>query len=139
MSIERKNSFGPLSSNPPHEATAVAEEGSEEEDVPPVPPIPSPLVNQVALPVAPTLAPLSISIQENAEASYSSYTHTPHTPHAQRPMSSRKRNLISRGGDSILSSTLGEDAHNMDLQTLLSGIDGRAGESRLGNVTRPPY
>jgi len=132
MSIERKGSFGPLNSHPSHEPTTLVDEaGEDDEDVPPVPPIPSPLVHQAAF-------PLALSFQDNNHAGPSH--HTPTTAHAPRPTSSRRRNVVSRGGDSILSSALGDDAPTMDLQTLLSGIDGRAGESRLGgHVTRPPY
>ncbi|KAL7926713.1 hypothetical protein ACQKWADRAFT_309518 [Trichoderma austrokoningii] len=53
-----------------------------------------------------------------------------------------KRNISSRGGDSIASRSLlsgHEDGRSMDLQELLRGIDSRSGEGSLGNLTRPPY
>ncbi|EON99604.1 putative protein efr3 protein [Phaeoacremonium minimum UCRPA7] len=115
ISRERKaslgESLGPLNSNPPD---SVIEE--DEEFVPPVPPLPAGLAN------------------ENTWSTVSSQDNT-------TPLKPAKRNLKSRGGDSVLSSVLGnEDAPPVgDLQSLLKGIDSRAGEHSLGNVTKPPY
>ncbi|KAL7790808.1 hypothetical protein V8C37DRAFT_384095 [Trichoderma ceciliae] len=54
-----------------------------------------------------------------------------------------KRNISSRGGDSIAARSIlgGHDGGGqmMDLQELLRGIDSRPGEGSLGNLTRPPY
>jgi hypothetical protein len=57
----------------------------------------------------------------------------------------RQRSVKSRGGETIRSSTWSiiqsadEPVPTMDLQSLLKGIDSRAGEGTLGNVTKPPY
>lgn len=115
ISRERKaslgESLGPLNSNPPD---SVIEE--DEEFVPPVPPLPAGLANENTW--------STVSTQDNTT-----------------PLKPAKRNLKSRGGDSVLSSVLGnEDAPPVgDLQSLLKGIDSRAGEHSLGNVTKPPY
>jgi protein EFR3 len=121
VSIERKGSLGPLTSNPPHEPipSLVPEEDEAadtngQEDVPPVPPIPSPLVG--------SQAPL------------------------MRPMSSRRREMGSRAGESsALSgrSSSFDEAPPLDLTAMLRGIDsGRGdvgGSGGIGGVSRPPY
>ncbi|GJC97281.1 Protein efr3 [Colletotrichum higginsianum IMI 349063] len=101
---------GPLNSNPLYDH-------NENEEVPPVPPLPNHLGGLTS----------SISIQD----------------YAVKPA---KRNLSSRGGDSLYhGSTKGDGSFSMvsgggmDLHELLNGIDSRAGELSLGNVTKPPY
>jgi hypothetical protein len=53
-----------------------------------------------------------------------------------------KRNLSSRGGESLRSHSMRvreETSKGLDLQELLRGIDSRSGEGSLGNLTKPPY
>ena len=94
------------------------EQGADE-SVPPVPPLPSPIIREQQQ------FQLSKEAREAKEAK----------------LSATRRNLKSRGGESILSSVLSEETEMpaMDLQSLLQGIDSRAGEHGLGNLTRPPY
>ncbi|OHX00628.1 hypothetical protein CSPAE12_00659 [Colletotrichum incanum] len=101
---------GPLNSNPLYEH-------NEDEEVPPVPPLPNHLGGLAS----------SISIQD----------------YAVKPA---KRNLSSRGGDSLYHGSAKGDGNfpmvsggGMDLHELLNGIDSKAGELSLGNVTKPPY
>ncbi|KDN71440.1 hypothetical protein CSUB01_03372 [Colletotrichum sublineola] len=101
---------GPLNSNPLYEH-------NEDEEVPPVPPLPINIGGLAS----------SISIQD----------------YAVKPA---KRNLSSRGGDSVYHGSAKGDGNfpmvsggGMDLHELLNGIDSRAGELSLGNVTKPPY
>jgi len=108
---------GPLTSHPPDGG----EEAAEEEDVPPVPPLPRELGGEPQL--SATLP---------------------------RPGTGRK-GIRSRGGDSVLSASWaavpGEEGlkpangkvTSMDLGLLLRGIDARAEVGGLGGVTRPPY
>ncbi|EFQ26607.1 hypothetical protein CGRA01v4_09194 [Colletotrichum graminicola] len=101
---------GPLNSNPLYEH-------NEDEQVPPVPPLPINIGGLAS----------SISIQD----------------YAVKPA---KRNLSSRGGDSVYHGSARGDGNfpmvsggGMDLHELLNGIDSKAGELSLGNVTKPPY
>ncbi|GKT42460.1 protein EFR3 [Colletotrichum spaethianum] len=101
---------GPLNSNPLYEH-------NEDEEVPPVPPLPNHIGGLAS----------SISIQD----------------YAVKPA---KRNLSSRGGDSLYHGSAKGDGSfpmvsggGMDLHELLNGIDSKAGELSLGNVTKPPY
>ncbi|KAK2001113.1 hypothetical protein LX36DRAFT_629427 [Colletotrichum falcatum] len=101
---------GPLNSNPLYEHDEAGE-------VPPVPPLP---INLGGL-------SSSTSIQD----------------YAVKPA---KRNLSSRGGDSVYHGSAKGDGNfsmvsggGVDLHELLNGIDSRAGELSLGNVTKPPY
>ncbi|WYZ39260.1 hypothetical protein EsH8_III_001174 [Colletotrichum jinshuiense] len=101
---------GPLNSNPLYEH-------NEDNDVPPVPPLPDQFGGLVS----------SISIQD----------------YAVKPA---KRNISSRGGDSLYHGSIRGDGNfsavsggGMDLHELLNGIDSKAGELSLGNVTKPPY
>ncbi|KAH9895489.1 hypothetical protein F4778DRAFT_783848 [Xylariomycetidae sp. FL2044] len=51
-----------------------------------------------------------------------------------------RRNLKSRGGESILSSSFADSGTaSLDLQSLLKGIDSKSRQSTLGNLTKPPY
>ncbi|KAJ9155710.1 Protein EFR3 [Pleurostoma richardsiae] len=119
VSRERKvslaESLGPLNSNPP-----------DMDPVPPVPPLPAPLAGETRA----VISPPPIAVQDHA------LTQSP----VKAPA---RRSIKSRGGDSVLSSAFatGEDAAPaMDLQSLLNGIDSRAGErGGLSNVTKPPY
>ena len=106
---------GPLSSHPTREVDAYG----PEEDVPPVPPLPSGLERRGSTAIA---------------------AETPLPP--SRPTTSRRSALRSRGGDSVASSSWavpGEVSPTMDLNSLLQGINSRAGEHGLGNVSKPPY
>jgi len=101
---------GPLNSNPLYEY-------NEDEQVPPVPPLPINIGGLAS----------SIAIQD----------------YAVKPA---KRNLSSRGGDSIYHGSGRGDGNfsmvsggGVDLHELLNGIDSKAGELSLGNVTKPPY
>jgi protein EFR3 len=122
---DRKDTLGPLNSNPPNESGPIIqkEDGEEKaEDVPPVPPLPS-------------LTALTSKGGEMAvhELSQSTATHD----HAVKPA---KRNIHSRGGESNAGAFREENAAAaLDLHELLKGIDSRAGEGSLGGVTKPPY
>ena len=136
LSVERKGPLGPLTSNPPTEGAPMIELGDDAEAVPPVPKIPSPLVSH-----APVFPPMSAA--PSAAPVPAALAHAPSSAAqeaaAPRPMSSRRRNLASRGGESVLSNAFSDEAPVMDLQSLLKGIDSRSGEHSLGNITRPPY
>ena len=129
VSRERKPSLGgggPLSSHPTNEF-ASDEDGSD--DVPPVPPLPAGIEGKLSsIAFAPPPQPPS------SQPSFS----------LPRPTTG-KRSIRSRGGgggDRVLSSSWGpidSDAPAMDLESLLKGIDSRAGERALGTVTKPPY
>ncbi|KAI1391986.1 uncharacterized protein F4822DRAFT_111526 [Hypoxylon trugodes] len=114
-SRERKSSGdsgGPLTSHPTEGET---EDG---EEVPPVPPLPAALAGKSPPP-------------EVGLAKVSSKDHAVNTP---------KRNIRSRGGDSILSSNFANaGAASMDLQAMLKGIDSKSKQNTIGNLTRPPY
>ncbi|KJZ75734.1 Protein EFR3 [Hirsutella minnesotensis 3608] len=108
---------GPLTSNPTYDG-GLGSEG-EAEDVPPVPPLPklSSLSAKGVVPQGVT------AVQDYAPAP-------------------TKRHLISRGGESIATRSLRSRAgssRGMDLQELLRGIDSRAADGSLGNLTKPPY
>ncbi|KAI1778908.1 hypothetical protein F4818DRAFT_402820 [Hypoxylon cercidicola] len=117
-SRERKasgDSGGPLTSHPT--------EGDEfEEGVPPVPPLPASLVGKSATPEVGIERLSKISSQDHAA------------------IKSPKRNIRSRGGDSILSNSFGnEGAASLDLQSMLKGINSKSQSNTLGNLTKPPY
>lgn len=129
MSRERKGSdgasLGPLNSNPLYESKPIFE--GDEENVPPMPPLPSVLAGEKL-----AQSPQLIAVQDYAV----------NASPAPAPVQSRKqRSVRSRGTDSVISSVFGgeDPLPTMDLQSLLKGIDSRAGEHSLGNVTRPPY
>ncbi|KAI1417382.1 hypothetical protein F5Y13DRAFT_152679 [Hypoxylon sp. FL1857] len=114
-SRERKasgDSGGPLTSHP------TEADGEEGEEVPPVPPLPASIVGKSPSP-------------EVKLAKVSSQDHATKTP---------KRNVRSRGGDSILSNNFSNaGAASMDLQAMLKGIDSKSKQNTLGNLTKPPY
>lgn len=124
LAHERKPSAGggPLTSHPTTHDGDLEEDGREPvaEEVPPVPPLPSGLEHKAA--AAASLEPPAVA--------------------ASRPATA-KRTLKSRGGDSLAPSSWGgaQEAQPaaMDLQSLLLGIDSRAGENNRGNVSKPPY
>lgn len=113
---------GPLSAHPPLEGPPdlYDDESKEEEEVPPVPPLPN--VDLLGGKKSPIFTS-DVSVHDHA-------------------LKSSRRSLRSRGGDgtrprSVRSSH--EGSRVMDLQELLRGIDSRPSEGSLGNVTRPPY
>ncbi|KAI1141202.1 hypothetical protein F5Y05DRAFT_411053 [Hypoxylon sp. FL0543] len=114
-SRERKasgDSGGPLTSHP------TEADGEDNEEVPPVPPLPASIVGKSPSP-------------EVKLAKVSSQDHANKTP---------KRNVRSRGGDSILSNSFANaGAASMDLQAMLKGIDSKSKQNTMGNLTKPPY
>ncbi|TPX10652.1 uncharacterized protein E0L32_008386 [Thyridium curvatum] len=151
VSRERRASSpgGPLDSHPTHDSAdespgpangdqkpaAAAAEGAVA--IPPVPPLPSDYAReqQQTPPVA---------AQDHAYASS--------PPQHQQPprTSAGKRSLRSRGGESIVAGSFGDEGPAMDLASLLRGIDSRGGggggmgESQQqaylgGGAKRPPY
>lgn len=133
MSRERKGSDGaslggPLNSNPPSESARILTD-EELDGVPPVPPIPTGMAAGSSPP--PTTASHDYA---------SSPSQSPGG--ALRQFKQQQRSIKSRGGSSTWSSVghgADEPLPTMDLQSLLKGIDARAGEGGLGNLTRPPY
>ncbi|OAA61627.1 protein efr3 [Niveomyces insectorum RCEF 264] len=112
---------------------------NEDDDaVPPVPPLPSPLVRQHQFQQAQQAQQAQQVQQANAGPKVAAPAKSPGL-HATR------RSLKSRGGDSILSTSFSENnalqqpTPTMDLQSLLKGIDSRASEHTLGNLSQPPY
>ncbi|KAF3354788.1 Prefoldin subunit 4 [Verticillium dahliae VDG1] len=81
----------------------------------------------------------------------SALSHVPAEPDNELPLTFKElmltdwtretaqRNISTRSSDSRYQSTLRGEEPPMDLRDLLQGIDSRAGEHSLGNVTRPPY
>lgn len=113
-SRERKASGddgGPLTSHPTNESEM-------DDEVPPVPPIPSSMAGNHANIYRP---PSSISTKDHAFKSY-------------------KRSITSRGSESVGSNPMSESGGGaFDLQSLLRGIDSKSREHSLGNLTKPPY
>ena len=136
---------------------------AEPEHVPPVPPLPSLTalssksgeLNLESQPAAtqdhatmPSMPPVTRKLSSRGgERNISSRG-------GERKLQSRsgERNISSRSGERNISSRAGEsmrlmispsrtesNTSAMDLQDLLRGIDSRAHESSLGNITRPPY
>lgn len=127
-SVSVSSRQGPLSSNPPHEATPTLhhDEAEEDDDVPPVPPLPQ-----------------SFSMSMRSDASAGDIAVQDHAFKG-----GPRRATSSRGGESAVPSTRflsvrsrADDGGKggMDLQELLRGIDSRPNEGSLSNVTRPPY
>ncbi|KAK7743919.1 plasma membrane localization protein [Cytospora paraplurivora] len=136
ISRERKGSdgasLGPLTLHRSRDSASMGGDGGAGDDVPPVPPLPSGMAG-----ASPTS---HIARQDYAN------TQSPISGTAMPPLRAPKqRSIKSRGNDTIRSSTWSiiqspdEPLPTMDLQSLLKGIDSRAGESSLGNVTKPPY
>ncbi|CAM1502180.1 Fc.00g041640.m01.CDS01 [Cosmosporella sp. VM-42] len=118
LSVSRK---GPLSAHPPLEGPPNLHDEDDDEEVPPVPPLPN--VSLLGGKKSPIHHPENISFQD----------------HAVKPT---KRSLRSRGGDSVRPRSVRSHENSgkaVDLQELLRGIDSRPGEGSLGSVTRPPY
>ncbi|CAK7267550.1 plasma membrane localization protein [Sporothrix epigloea] len=107
-----------------------------DESVPPVPPLPSPIVREQAQFQAHTQLD---GVTENAAPPRSETL--PPARSASGANQATRRIVKSRGGESILSSVLGDEMETsaMDLQSLLKGIDSRAGVNGLGNLSHPPY
>ncbi|KIH94581.1 protein efr3 [Sporothrix brasiliensis 5110] len=134
--LEAPNGHGSSSANYKSGGSDQPQQGNGDESVPPVPPLPSPIIREQHQFQAQQLA--------NADK-----TATPPRPMTSPPaksaasaaQQSTRRNIKSRGGESILSSVLGDDMDTppLDLTSLLKGIDSRAGENGLGNLSRPPY
>jgi hypothetical protein len=127
-SISVSSRQGPLSSNPPHEATPTLhhDEAEEDDDVPPVPPLPQSFSTSMRSDISAG----DVAVQDHA------FKGGP------------RRATSSRGGESATPSTRflsvrsrADDGGKggMDLQELLRGIDSRPSEGSLSNVTRPPY
>jgi protein EFR3 len=144
---------GPLSSNPPHESTPVLEEKEEDRATP---------ADSGAVPPVPPLPSLTALSSKSGEINIESHDHAAMptgrklgSRGGDRNISSRsgERKLQSRTGERNISSRAGESMRlmvspsgtestgtaAMDLQDLLRGIDSRAQEASLGNITRPPY
>ncbi|KAI1742005.1 hypothetical protein F4680DRAFT_53449 [Xylaria scruposa] len=110
------NSGGPLTSHP------MEVSDHDDDDVPPVPPLPASYIGKsaetgTALEQAPRIA-----IQDHA-------------------IKASKRSIKSREGESTISSSFGNSdvTGTMDLQSLLMGIDSKSQQNTIGNLTRPPY
>lgn len=118
-SRERKASGdtgGPLTSHPTTDTDT-----PDGEVVPPVPPLPPSVSGNIAVPTPLQRPMTAVSTRDYA-------------------VRSAKRNLASRGGDSILSSALADaGAPSLDLQSLLKGIDSKSKVHTMGNLTKPPY
>lgn len=134
--------LAPLTFNPLHSTGAGANGDAEDDAVPPVPPLPSLLRGQQGQQAHVTtgssgyagLPPVTCASSDNRPTSASpgktySVTGAP------------RRNTKSRGDESVLSSLIYDElpASVGDLDSLLKGIDSRAGEHSFGNVSRPPY
>lgn len=135
MSRERKGSdgasLGPLNSNPTSEPSSL-QDGENDAAVPPVPPLPFGMSGS-------SPPPTTTATQDYASSPVSNSS----MPALRQ---AKQRSIKSRGGDTVRSSTWGsiyggpdEPMPTMDLQSLLKGIDSRAGEGSMGNLTRPPY
>ena len=112
---------GPLSAHPPLEGPPDLHDEENDEDVPPVPPLPN----------VESLGGKKSPIHNKSEVSFQDHAYK-----------TSRRSLKSRGGDSIRPRSI-QSHHDgekvMDLQELLRGIDSRPSEGSLSNVTRPPY
>lgn len=136
-SAARKNStgdMGPLSSNPSYSPGSNSngngngnafQDDESDEAIPPVPPLP-------AFPLTGGDHPATV---------VPPITFSGPLGRVSDPSSATRRNLKSRGGESVLSSLLNDElqAPALDLHSMLKGIDSRGGEHSLGNVARPPY
>jgi len=109
---------GPLTSHP----TDIGDE--DDDEVPPVPPLPASYLGKSAEPDSGLGQLPKISFQDRA---------------VKPP--TWKRNVKSREGEGAFSSGHGdsEDSGILDLQSLLQGIDTKSRQNTIGNLTRPPY
>ncbi|KAK5636223.1 hypothetical protein RRF57_011935 [Xylaria bambusicola] len=107
---------GPLTSHP----TEVSDH--DEDEVPPVPPLPASYVGKSPEPETGMDQSLRVSPQN-------------HRAKAQ------KRSIKSREGENVNSNAFGDaSASNaLDLQSLLRGIDSKSRQNTIGNLSRPPY
>ncbi|KAK8122135.1 hypothetical protein PG984_010805 [Apiospora sp. TS-2023a] len=112
----KSDADGALSSNPTPDRRK-----EESGYVPPMPPLPSGMTGNSA--VHPSA--------HRPESAVSSKDHAVKAP--------RRRSVKSRGGESFLTSTLGDENGAMDLQSLLKGIDSKSRDHTFGNLSKPPY
>lgn len=115
---------GPLSSNPPHQRLHIDDNDdhhNEDDDVPPVPPIPQ---AHSPSPLSPPVFGNDVSVQDHA------------TKTLNRKLSSKGGSLRIKHDKPLTHEVTGK---SLDLQELLLGLDSRAGEGSLGNITKPPY
>ncbi|KAI1755661.1 hypothetical protein F4782DRAFT_486331 [Xylaria castorea] len=110
------NSGGPLTSHP------MDVSDHDEDDVPPVPPLPASYIGKSTEPGTGLEQAPRISIQDHA-------------------VKTSKRSVKSREGEITISSSFGNSdvTGTMDLQSLLLGIDSKSQQNTIGNLTRPPY
>ncbi|RWA05242.1 hypothetical protein EKO27_g9869 [Xylaria grammica] len=110
------DSGGPLTSHP-------MDVGDHDEDeVPPVPPLPASYIGK-SPELDTRLEPsLRVSLQDPG-------------------VKTTKRSLKSREGESIVSGSFtdADATGTMDLHSLLRGIDSKSRQNTIGNLTRPPY
>ncbi|KAI0458132.1 hypothetical protein F5B21DRAFT_461431 [Xylaria acuta] len=110
------NSGGPLTSHP------MDVSDHDEDEVPPVPPLPASYIGRSPEPGTGLEQVPRVSIQDHA-------------------VKASKRSVKSREGESTISSSFGNSDVTgvMDLQSLLRGIDSKSQQNTIGNLTRPPY
>ncbi|KAI0968884.1 hypothetical protein F4678DRAFT_190515 [Xylaria arbuscula] len=110
------DSSGPLTSHP----TDVSD--PEEDEVPPVPPLPASYVGKSPEPETGLEQSLRVSLQDYG-------------------VKNQKRSIKSREGESSNSGPFADSAgsHTIDLQSLLRGIDSKSRQNTIGNLSRPPY
>ncbi|KAI1815645.1 hypothetical protein GGS20DRAFT_542729 [Poronia punctata] len=111
------DSGGPLSSHP-------TEADDDEDEVPPVPPLPASYLAKSGELDFGLGQPAKLSFQDRA---------------VKAPTS--RRSVKSRDGEGTFTNSHGdsEDSGVLDLQSLLMGIDTKSRQSTIGNLSRPPY
>ncbi|KAI0913473.1 hypothetical protein F4823DRAFT_42643 [Ustulina deusta] len=110
------DSGGPLTSHP-------MDVGDYDEDeVPPVPPLPASYIGKSPEPDTGLERSLRVSLQDQA-------------------VKTSKRSIRSREGEGTTSNTFVDSGvtNTMDLQSLLRGIDSKSRQNTIGNLSRPPY
>ncbi|KAI1352699.1 hypothetical protein F5Y01DRAFT_279309 [Xylaria sp. FL0043] len=110
------DSGGPLTSHP----TDIVDE--DEDEVPPVPPLPASYIGRSPEPDAGPEQSLRVSIQDHGAKT-------------------QRRSIKSRDGESTTSNAFVDPgvANTMDLESLLMGIDSKSRQNAIGNLSRPPY
>ncbi|KAI1425169.1 hypothetical protein F5Y12DRAFT_748395 [Xylaria sp. FL1777] len=109
------DSGGPLTSHP------MDVSDHDEDEVPPVPPLPASYIGLSSEPDTGLEPSLRISLQD----------HGVKTP---------KRSIKSREGEGTTGIFIDSSVTNtMDLQSLLRGIDSKSRQNTIGNLSRPPY